>query len=100
MRSTTLPLSPRPLLVLLVATAIIFGLLLAATPELQASDVAEPVIEQVISAPIDSDVQDSGMNGLGASDWVAFSILLAPFFVLFGAIIWLTFRIDKSEGHE
>jgi len=86
--------------VLLVATAIIFGIFLAVTPALQASDVAEPVIEQVISAPIDSDVQDSGMNGLGASDWIAFSILLAPFFVLFGAIVWLTFRIDKSEDHE
>ena len=100
MRSATLSLNLRPMLILLVATAIIFGIFLAVTPTVQASDVAEPVVEQVISAPIDSDVQDSGLNGLGASDWIAFSILLAPFFVLFGAIAWLTFRIDKSEGRE
>ncbi|HJN93504.1 MAG TPA: hypothetical protein QGF05_12385 [Dehalococcoidia bacterium] len=100
MRSTTLTLSIRPLLVLFVAAALILGIFLAATPVLEASDLAEPVTEQVISSPIDSDVQDDGLNGFGASDWVMFAVLLAPFLVLFTGIMWLTFGIDKSEGRE
>ncbi len=52
--------------------------------------------EEVVS--IDSDVEQGGMDGAGASDWLPFAIMLAPFLVLVSGILWVTFGIDKSEG--
>jgi hypothetical protein len=71
---------------------------LGSTPSVAAGDGAAPVAEEMVS--IDSDVGDGGYDGAGASDWLPFAMMLGPFLVLITGLLWVTFRIDKSEGRE
>lgn len=85
------------IILILIAAALVLGVLLAASPSADAADVTPPPIEQV--APADSDV-NGGLDGAGASDWIPFAIMLAPFAVLISGLLWVTFGIDRSEGRE
>lgn len=98
MRTVALPELSRALILAVLASALLLGVVLLTTPSVSAEDVAAPVTEEVVY--IDSDVGDGGLSGVGASDWVLFAMLLAPFLVLFTGLMWLTFGIDKSEADE
>lgn len=97
MRIVTAPLARRTILVI-VAAALLLGVFLVATPSVEAGDATPPPIERIV--PIDSDVQGGGTAGAGASEWIPFAIMLGPFSILITGILWLTFRIDRSEGRE
>ena len=98
MRTVALPELSRALILAVLASALLLGVVLLTTPSVSANDGAAPVIEEVVY--IDSDVGDGGLDGMGASDWALFAMLLAPFLVLFTGLMWLTFGIDKSEADE
>jgi len=85
------------IILVFIAAALVLGVLLTATPSADAADLTPPPIEQV--TPADSDV-NGGFDGAGASDWVPFAIMLAPFIVLISGLLWVTFGIDRSEGRE
>ena len=98
MRTAALSGLSRALVLAVLASALLLGMVLLTIPSVSAEDVAAPVTEEVVY--IDSDVGDGGLNGVGASDWAMFAMLLAPFLVLFSGLMWLTFGIDKSHGDE
>jgi hypothetical protein len=98
MRTAALSDLSRALVLAVLASALLLGVVLLTIPSVSAEDVAAPVTEEVVY--IDSDVGDGGLNGVGASDWAMFAMLLAPFLVLFSGLMWLTFGIDKSHGDE
>lgn len=85
------------IILIVIAAALVLGVLLATAPSADAAGLAPPAIEQV--APADSDV-NGGFDGAGASDWAPFAIMLAPFIVLISGLLWVTFGIDRSEGRE
>ena len=97
MRPAALPDLSRALILGVLASALLLGVVLPTSPSASAGNLVVPVAEEVTY--IDSDVGDGG-SGAGASDWVSFAMLLAPFFVLITALLWLFFGIDKSEGRE
>ncbi len=98
MRAAALPDLSRALILAVLASALLLGVVLLTTPSVSAEDVAAPVTEEIVY--IDSDVGDGGTNGMGASDWAMFAMLLAPFLVLFSGLMWVTFGIDRSEADE
>ena len=97
MRSAARPDLKRALILAVLASALLLGVMLLTTPSVSAGDVVAPVAEEI--AYIDSDVGDGG-SGAGASEWLPFAVMLAPFGVLITGLLWLTFGIDKSEGRE
>ena len=42
----------------------------------------------------------AGTDQAGASEWIPFAVMLGPFLVLVVPLLWLIFRIDRSEGRE
>ncbi len=98
MPSLALPDLSRALLLAVLATTLLLGVVLVSASIASAGDVVAPVAEEMVS--IDSDVGDGGSDGAGASEWLPFAMMLGPFIVLITGLLWVTFRIDKSEGRE
>ena len=42
----------------------------------------------------------AGVNGYQATDWITFAVPLGAFLPAIIGLLWLTFRIDRSESRE
>ncbi len=69
------------------------------SPASAAGDAQTPADEQLLpmAAP---DEGGAGTDQAGASEWIPFAVMLGPFLVLIVPLLWLIFRIDRSEGRE
>lgn len=90
----------RPLAVLLIAAALLVGAMVAVPSNASAAEVGEPVAEEIVLPMAPSGEGGDGIDNGTAPGWIMFSVALAPFSVLMTGLLWLTFRIDRSEGRE
>ena len=92
-------LSPRRLLLLLALVAILAtaggGL---SAPSASAAQQSAPIPVQRLLPHVPADEGGTAINNAEKSEWYLFAILLGPFLVLVSGLLWLTFRIDHSEG--
>ena len=91
----------RPLWILAIVATISVGVFTALPGSVDAAAVTpSPQVEQIVlpQAPADQGGTDA-TNALTA-DWLMFGVTLGPFFVLMGALLLITFRIDGSEQHD
>lgn len=93
--------SPRRLLLILalVATLATAGGGLSA-PTASAAQQTVPVPVQRLLPHTPADEGGTAIDNAEKPEWFLFAILLGPFLVLVSGILWLTFRIDHSEGRS
>ncbi len=84
-----------------VAAALLLGALFAAFPDsADAAAVDPPLTDELVLPMTPAREGGDGIDNAGTSEWVMLAVTLGPFSVLISGLIWLTFRIDKSEGRE
>ena len=96
----------RPLLPLLIATALVAALLTAAVVTMPtsagAAGIDAPVEQETVMPMTPGGEGGGGLDNAGAPEWVMFAMALGPFLVLMTGLLWLTVRIDASNdaGNE
>ena len=90
----------RPVVALTIAAAVLVGAVVALPTSASAADVGNPVAEELVVPMAPSGEGGDGIGSGTASGWIVFAVGLGPFALLMTGLLWLTFRIDRSEGRE
>lgn len=100
---TSSPTLLRPLLALAIAAVLLIGAVAVLDTPVQAAatpGIAAPAVTEPVLPPAAADEGGAGVGNAGASEWLPFALLLAPFLALMTGLLWLTFRIDHDERQE
>ena len=94
----------RPVLLLaVIALVAILAVAIVTTPgtnDLSAANIDQPIAEELVLPMTPPDQGGGGTNNYKATDWITFAVPLGAFIPLILGLLWLTFRIDASEGRE
>lgn len=93
--------SPRRVLLVLALVAILAtaggGL---SAPAASAAEQTAPIPVERLLPHTPADEGGTAIDNAEKPEWFLFAVLLGPFLVLVSGILWLTFRIDHSEGRS
>ena len=87
------------LLLTVLALAVALALTLAPAEAL-AAGVDGPIVGEQPLPQTPPDQGGAGVDGYKATDWITFAVPLGAFLPAIIGLLWLTFRIDRSEGRE
>lgn len=86
---------------LLTVLALVAALALTLAPgEALAAGIDGPTVGEQPFPQASPDQGGAGVNGYKATDWITFAVPLGAFLPAIIGLLWLTLRIDRSEGRE